>query len=166
MIHYPRQPPDNYIFWPRVYAKALGQTIMTLPHSMSNALLARCYGYISAYGRRTKDEEEAERKADLEGFVLNWIGLRALHGNMFGTTAYLAIVDKSLPIVGEIAFAMREDVAKLELEMKLLAAEEDRKRQEEGLKRGIEQTATETGEAPVPVTHEEKLQTEEAAMNY
>jgi hypothetical protein len=134
--------------------------------STSQALLARCFGYISAYAFRKTEEERA---ADLKGFVMNWIGLRMLHGNLFGTTAYLAIVDKSLPIVGEIAYAVREDVSKIELEMKLAAAEEERKEQAARIQRGLEQTAAETGEAPPPpppppTTPEEQLQIEDAAM--
>jgi hypothetical protein len=149
LIHVPKQPPDNYVFWSRVYAEAVGASQLNLPHSMSQALLARCYSHISAYAYRA---DEAERAADIEQFVVNFVSLRMVHGAMFGTTAYLSIIDKALPIVGDLSFNLRERISALEIDAKLHAATS----REEG------STLPPTG-AAAP-TSDELLKAEEQAM--
>jgi hypothetical protein len=155
LIHRMQQPVDNFIFWPTVYAKAVNVTRISLPHTCSQSLLARCYGFISAYSLRKTDEE---RRADMDGFVVNLIALRAIHNGTFGTTAYLSIIDKALPIVGDLAYALRDVISGLEKDMRESAAKREQEQHQANIRRGFEQTAHETGEAQLAV--------EEGVMNY
>lgn len=132
-IHIPKQTADNYMWWPRVYAEAIGQSDITLPHSITNAMMARCYGAILACQERAQDDA-ATQTEDMNVFLINWIGLRQLHRATFGHVAYLTLVCKAYPIIGDLVARMKDEVTRVEAELMAKEALRQEERQAEAMR--------------------------------
>lgn len=137
-IHLPTQDPRVLRFWADVYLAALTRSSVDMPRNLETAVIARVHAFLYQAGT-VLDSDVEGRKKGIEDALEAWIVYKNLHMSIYGHSAYTVRVCKAFPhleaLAIECAPAIRARETVIALEQSRLAAEEQKKIDEENDRR-------------------------------
>ena len=118
IIHFPGQELTNYLFWTALYNDLLRRTAINMPKTLTDALGARCYAALLICASLDKEDTQNQRMA-FDIFMQAWLMLRVAHATMFKHTAYLIMLCKAYPNIGQVVLENHDFIKHKELRLQM-----------------------------------------------